>query len=55
MVKESVTDCRGSQGKKYRQVSNIIRTLIASKLVDHSDVVREAHVGAAPNDIAIFE
>ena len=32
----------------YRQVSNISRTLISNKIVDHSDVVRALPVGAAP-------
>ena len=32
----------------YRQVSNIRRTLISNKTVDHSDVVGASPVGAAP-------
>ena len=32
----------------YRQVSNISRTLIGNKIVDHSDVVGASPVGAAP-------
>ena len=32
----------------YRQVSNIRRTLVGNKIVDHSDVVRASPVGAAP-------
>ena len=32
----------------YRQVSNIRRTLVANKIVDHSDVVGASAVGAAP-------
>ena len=32
----------------YRQVSNIRRTLIGNKIVDHSDVVGALPVGAAP-------
>ena len=32
----------------YRQVSNIRRILVASKIVDHSDVVGASPVGAAP-------
>ena len=32
----------------YRQVSNIRRTLVSNKIVDHSDVVGAAPVGAAP-------
>ena len=33
---------------KYRQVSNIKRTLVGNKIVDHSDVVGASPVGAAP-------
>ena len=33
----------------YRQVSNIRRTLVGNKIVDHSDVVGATPVGAAPN------
>ena len=32
----------------YRQISNIIRTLVGNKIVDHSDVVGASPVGAAP-------
>ena len=32
----------------YRHVSNIRRTLIGNKIVDHSDVVGASPVGAAP-------
>ena len=32
----------------YRQVSNIRRTLIGTKIVDNSDVVGASPVGAAP-------
>ena len=32
----------------YRQTSNIIRTLVGNKIVDHSDVVGASPVGAAP-------
>ena len=32
----------------YRQVSNIRRTLVGNKIVDHSDVVGATSVGAAP-------
>ena len=32
----------------YRKISNIRRTLIGNKIVDHSDVVGAAPVGAAP-------
>ena len=33
---------------KYHQISNMSRTLIGNKIVDHSDVVGAAPVGAAP-------
>ena len=33
---------------EYRQVSNINRTLVGYKIVDHSDVVGASPVGAAP-------
>ena len=33
---------------EYRQVSNICRTLVGIKIVDHSDVVGASPVGAAP-------
>ena len=32
----------------YRQVSNISRTLVGNKVVDHSDVVGASPVGDAP-------
>ena len=32
----------------YRQVSNIRRILVGNNIVDHSDVVGAAPVGAAP-------
>ena len=32
----------------YRKVSNISRTLVDNKIVDHSDVVGASPVGAAP-------
>ena len=35
-------------GKGYRQVSNIRRTLVGNKIVDHSDIVGASPVGAAP-------
>ena len=34
--------------REYRQVSNIRRTLVGNKIVDHSDVVWASPVGAAP-------
>ena len=33
---------------KYRQVSNIRRTLVGNQIVDYSDVVGTSPVGAAP-------
>ena len=36
------------QKKTYRKVSNIRRTLVGNKIVDHSDVVGASPVGAAP-------
>ena len=32
----------------YRQASNTSRTLVGSKIIDHSDVVGASPVGAAP-------
>ena len=32
----------------YREVSNIRRTLVGNKIVDHSDVVGASPVGAVP-------
>ena len=32
----------------YHQTSNIIRSLVCNKIVDHSDVVKASPVGAAP-------
>ena len=34
--------------REYHQVSNIRRTLVDNKIVDHSDVVGAAPIGAAP-------
>ena len=34
--------------RDYRKVSNIRRTLVGNKIVDHSDVVGALPVGAAP-------
>ena len=39
---------RGFRYPYYRQVSNIRRTLVGNKIVDHSDVVGASPVGAAP-------
>ena len=35
-------------GTNYRKVSNIRRTLVGNKIVDHSDVVGASPAGAAP-------
>ena len=35
-------------GSGYRKTSNMIRTLVGNKIVDHSDAVRASPVGAAP-------
>ena len=37
-----------STDEANRQVSNISRTLVGNKIVDHSDVVGASPVGAAP-------
>ena len=34
---------------KYRQTSNIRRTLVGNKIIDNSDVVGASPIGAAPN------
>ena len=34
--------------EKYRKTSNISRTLVSNRIVDHSDVVGASPVGAAP-------
>ena len=36
------------RGPWYRKISNISRTLLGNKIVDHSDVVGASPVGAAP-------
>ena len=33
---------------KYRKTSNIRRTFVGNKIVDHSDVVGASPIGAAP-------
>ena len=38
----------------YRKVSNIRRTLVGNKIVDHTDVVGASPVGAAPTTSSIF-
>ena len=37
-----------ARNDKYRQVSNIRRTVVGNYIVDHSDVVGASPVGAAP-------
>ena len=34
---------------EYRKTSNLRRTLVSNKIIDHSDVVGASPVGAAPN------
>ena len=45
-----IIDCMvfACYGRTYRKTSNISRTLVVSKIVDNSDVVGAAPVGAAP-------
>ena len=44
-----IRNCHISQGPmSYRQTSNISRTLVGNKIVDHSNVVEASPVGAAP-------
>ena len=38
----------------YRQVSNISRTFVGNKIVDHSDAVGASPVGAAPPTTSSF-
>ena len=38
----------GQTVHNYRETSNIKRTLVGNKIVDHSDVVVATPVGAAP-------
>ena len=45
---ESVGDLNLLKSIDYCQVSNIRRTLVGNKIVDHSDVVGASPVGAAP-------
>ena len=37
----------------YRKTSNIRRTLVGNKIVDHSDIVGASPVGAAPTTSSI--
>ena len=44
-----ILNCHISQGPmSYHQTSNISRTLVGNKIVDHSNVVEASPVGAAP-------
>ena len=47
-VQYQVLEKFGSKYVKYRKVSNIRRTLVGNKIVDHSDVIGASPVGAAP-------
>ena len=38
----------------YRKTSNISRTLVSNKIVDHSDVVGALPVGATPTTSSFF-
>ena len=38
----------------YRQVSDISRTLVGNKFVDHSDVVGASPIGAAPTTSSLL-
>ena len=44
----SMNDNEHYSKTNYRNVSNIRRTLVGNKIVDHSDVVGASPVGAAP-------
>ena len=48
MIIGSIFETTDALNEKYRQVSNISRTLVGNKIVDHSDVVGASPVGAAP-------
>ena len=48
MISRIVLWVRQWEVEHYRQVSNIRRTLVGNKIVDHSDVVGASPVGAAP-------
>ena len=39
----------------YRKTSNIRRTLVGNKIVDHSDVVGASPIGAAPHYIFLLD
>ena len=40
---------------EYRKTSNISRTLVGNKIVDHSDVVVASPIGAAPTASSFSE
>ena len=48
LIKCKLTLSQLTEHWKYRQASNISRTLAGNKFVDHSDVVGASHVGTAP-------
>ena len=39
---------------KYRQISNISRTFVENKIIDHSDEVGASPVGAAPTASSLW-
>ena len=43
-----MSPCHEVMMHRYRKTSNIRRTLVGNKIVDHSDVVGASPVGAAP-------
>ena len=47
MKKKKTLDC-GEIYENYRKTSNISRTLVGNKIVDHTDVVGASPVGVAP-------
>ena len=47
-LKQTMARYRKSTSHIYRQLSNISRTLVGNKIVDHSDVVGASTAGAAP-------
>ena len=48
LLMPSLLNIRSHDIKDYRKTSNIRRTLVGNKIVDHSDVVGASPVGAAP-------
>ena len=53
MYLKSVTAIENAN-KTYHKTSNISRTLVCNKIVDHSDVVGALPVGAAPTTSSYF-